>query len=427
MRLDVNLLKKFIEQIAKERDIPQNMVIETIESALGTAYKKEYGKKDQKIVAKIDQKTGNVSFWQIKKVLSKDMIYTEKELEKLKKAKNKKEKEEKDKKKIRFNPERHILIDEAKKMEKNVKVNDEIKIKLKPEEDFGRIAAQVAKQVILQKLKESERDVAFKEYKDKEGKLVSGIIQRVEKDAVFVDIGKTIGILPKSEQVKGEFYRPGQRMKFFVTKVQQSTKGPVVYLSRAHPKLITQLFELEVPEIKAGSVKIVSIAREPGFRTKVAVKSLQEGVDPIGSLVGQRGTRIMAVITELGGEKIDVIQYSDNPEQYIKNSLSPANVLDVKIGSKNTALCIVPSDQLSLAIGKEGRNVRLAAKLTNWRIDIKSPEKEEIYSSEDFEKKADKEKELEKEKNNKEEKKDKKEIEEKATSKTTSKNLKNKT
>lgn len=427
MRLDINLLKKFIEQIAKERDIPQNMVIETIESALGTAYKKEYGKKDQKIVAKIDQKTGNVSFWQIKKVLSKDMIYTEKELEKLKKTKNKKEKEEKDKKKIRFNPERHILIDEAKKMEKNVKVNDEIKIKLKPEEDFGRIAAQVAKQVILQKLKESERDVAFKEYKDKEGKLVSGIIQRVEKDAVFVDIGKTIGILPKSEQVKGEFYRPGQRMKFFVTKVQQSTKGPVVYLSRAHPKLITQLFELEVPEIKAGSVKIVSIAREPGFRTKVAVKSLQEGVDPIGSLVGQRGTRIMAVITELGGEKIDVIQYSDNPEQYIKNSLSPANVLDVKIGSKNTALCIVPSDQLSLAIGKEGRNVRLAAKLTNWRIDIKSPEKEEIYSSEDFEKKADKEKELEKEKNNKEEKKDKKEIEEKATSKTTSKNLKNKT
>jgi len=369
--MDLKTFTSAISQIAEEKGISPEKVIETIEQAIAAAYKKDYGKKGQIIKAKLDPETGRVRFWRVKQVVDESMIYTEKELEEIKKGKKKPKEGEK---KIRFNPERHIMLAEAKKIKKSVKVGEEIKIPLKAQEDYGRIAAQTAKQVIIQKLKEAERESIFQEYKEKEGEIVSGIVQRIEGNNVFLDIGKTLGILPKSEQVPGEFYRPGQRLKVFVQSVEQTPKGPRVFLSRSYPKLVSKLFELEVPEIASGEVKIKSIAREPGSRTKIAVATTVEGIDPIGTVVGQRGTRVQAVINELGGEKIDIIEWSETPEEFISNSLSPAKVLEVRILPKNKALCIVPEDQLSLAIGKDGQNVRLAAKLTGWKIDVKSVE-----------------------------------------------------
>jgi len=369
--MDITNFKRLITQIAQEREIPFEKVVETIESAIAAAYKKDYGKKSQIIQAKLDLESGEVKFLQIKQVLEPSMIYSEEELEKLKSLPVE---ELAEKRKVRFNPERHIMIEEARKIDPKIEVASELKIPLKTEKDYGRIATQAAKQVILQKLKETEREIIFDDYKSKEGEIISGIVQRIEKNNIYIDIGKTLGILSREEQVRGEFYRPKQRMKFYILNVEKTAKGPIIFLSRAHPKLVSKLFELEVPEISSGAVQIKAIAREPGFRTKIAVTSTQEGIDPIGSLVGQKGTRIMAVINELGGEKIDVIEYSDDPEKYIANSLSPAKVLEVRIEKKNVALAIVPSDQLSLAIGKDGRNVRLAAKLINWKIDVRSSE-----------------------------------------------------
>jgi len=370
--MDIKSFTLAINQIAEEKGIPFEKVIETIETAIASAYKKDYGKKSQIIRAKIDPASGEVKFWQVKLVVDKDMIYSEEELAKLKNLPPEHSTKEGENVKIRFNPERHIMIEEAKKIVPDIKPGEELKIELESQKDYGRIAAQTAKQVILQKLREAERDVVLNEYKTKEGGIVSGIIQRIEGKNIYFDIGKALGILTKEEQVPGEFYRPGQRLKVYVLKVEDTPKGPMVFLSRAYPKMISKLFELEVPEISSGQVQIRSIAREPGSRTKIAVESKVEGIDPIGSTVGQRGTRVLAVINELGGEKIDIIEYSDDPAKYISNSLSPAKVLEVKILPKNKALVIVPEDQLSLAIGKDGQNVRLAAKLTGWKIDVKS-------------------------------------------------------
>ncbi len=360
--MDLKILTSAVMEIAEDRGIPQEKVIKIIAEAIASAYKKEYGKKRQKIIAQLNPKTGDVKFWQVKQVVTEDMILSEEELE------------EPDKEKIRFNPERHIMLKEAKKIDSKIKKEEELKIPLKAKEDFGRIATQTAKQVILQKIKEAEREEILKEYKSKEGEIVSGIVQRIESESIFFDIGKTSGILPKSEQIPGEFYRPGQRLKLYIIKVEESAKGPVIFLSRAYPKLISKLFELEAPEVSSKQVIIKSIAREPGSRTKLAVTTSEEGIDPIGSMVGQRGTRILAVINELGGEKIDIIEWSDKSEEYIANSLSPAKVAEVKIMPKNKAVALVPEDQLSLAIGKNGQNVRLAAKLTGWKIDVRSLE-----------------------------------------------------
>jgi len=363
-----------IAQIAEEKGILKEKVLESIEQALAAAYKKDYGKKGQIIKAKLDPESGRVKFWQLKLVVNKKMIYSEKELEELKKKKVESEEEGE---KVRFNPERHTMIGEAKKINPKIKAGEELEIPLETREDYGRIAAQTAKQVIIQRLREAEKESVFQEYKSKEGEIISGICQRIEGKNVFFDIGKTLGILIKEEQVPGEFYRPGQRLKLYVLKVEETARGPLIFLSRAYPKLVSKLFELEVPEISAGQVEIKSIAREPGSRTKIAVASNVEGIDPIGATVGQRGTRVQVVISELGGEKIDIIEHSEDPEKYIANSLSPAKVLEVKIMPKNKALVIVPEDQLSLAIGKDGQNVRLAAKLTGWKIDVRPPEKVE--------------------------------------------------
>ncbi len=421
--MDIKNFTSAISQITEEKGIALEKVIDSIETAIAAAYKKDYGEKGQLIKAKLNLKTGQAKFWQVKLVVTEDMIYSEQELEKLKEEK--KEPSSADsasvatsakgaategREKIRFNPERHIMLREAKKIKPSIKAEEELEIPLKTKDDYGRIAAQTAKQVILQKIREAERETIFDEYKSREGEIVSGIIQRVEGRNIFVDIGKTLGILPKEEQVFAEFYKPGQRLKFYILKVEDTPKGPAVFLSRAYPKLVSKLFELEVPEIAQGQVVIKSIAREPGARSKIAVESTEESIDPIGSAVGQRGTRVMAIINELGGEKIDIIEYSEKPEEFIANSLSPAKVLEVKIMPKSKAVCLVPEDQLSLAIGKEGQNVRLAAKLTGWKIDVRSSE-----SAEEEEKK---------EKPKKKEKKEKKE-DKKPKTKTRSLKIKN--
>lgn len=376
-----------IAQIAEEKGLSSEKIIETIEQALAAAYKKDYGKKGQVIKAKLNPESGEVKFWQVKLVADKDMIYSEKELVELK---EKKEGE----KKIRFNPEKHIMLQEAKKIKSKIKSGEELIIPLKTQKDYGRIAAQTAKQVIMQRIREAEKKSIFDEYKSKEEQIISGIVQRIEGRNIILDIGKTLGVLSREEQIPGEFYRPGQRLKVYVLGVEETPRGPKIFLSRAYPKLVSRLFELEVPEISSGAVIIKSIAREAGSRTKIAVASTEESIDPIGAAVGQRGTRVQVVINELGGEKIDIIEHSEDPKQYITNSLSPAKVLEVKILPKNKALAVVPEDQLSLAIGKNGQNVRLAAKLTGWKIDVRSPdaqeekeEKEEVKKEEKTKKK----------------------------------------
>lgn len=397
--MDLKSFTAAVSQIAEEKGIPLEKILDSIETALAAAYKKDYGKKGQLVRAKMNLETGKVKFWQILLVVSDDIIYSEEELEGLKeKKKDDIEPYQDEEDKIRFNPEKHIMLAEAKKIKKGIKKEEELEIPLETQQDYGRIAAQTAKQVILQKIREAERETILEEYKTKEGELISGVVQRIEGRNVYVDIGKTFGILPKEEQVPGEFYKPSQRLKFYVLKVEKTPRGPVVFLSRAYPKLISKLFELEVPEIAQGSVIIKSIAREAGSRSKIAVVSEEQGIDPIGSTVGQRGTRVTAVINELGGEKIDIIEYSDDPEKFITHALLPAKISEVKILPKNKALCLVPEDQLSLAIGKDGQNVRLAAKLTGWKIDVSGLEQEDNKEDEQEQKKSEEKKASEKKK-----------------------------
>jgi len=375
-----------IMQIAEEKGISKDRVIETIEAALAAAYKKEYGKKGQHIRADFNEIDGSAKFFKLLEVVDEgtrefindteeDTEEKQKDTEKDKIQKNIEGKQnytEGDEDKLpRFNPERDIILEDAKKMKKGVKVGDIIETTLESKTEYGRIAAQTAKQVIIQKIREAERDSMFKEYKEKEGEVISGTIQRVEGRNVYVDLGKSIGVLFPSEQIERERYRIGQRIKVFLAKVESDPKGPGITLSRVHPELVKRLFELEVPEVFAGTVEIKSISREAGSRTKIAVSSKEEGIDPIGSCVGQKGTRVQAVIDELIGEKIDIIEWNENAEKFIAAALSPAKVLGVVLKEENREATVkVPEDQLSLAIGKQGQNVRLAAKLTGWRIDV---------------------------------------------------------
>jgi len=381
-QLDLKTLSLVIGQIAEEKGIPQEKVIEVIEMALASAYKKDYGRKEEKYRARFNKKTGKVNFFLVKKVVDENMLLKEGE------------KEEKDslpegQKKVRFNPYRHIMIDEVPKIKSkisylnanpytpNAKINpgDEIELSLPEPEKFGRIAAQTAKQVLLQKIKETERETIFTEFSQREGEIVSGIIQRKEGETVFVDLGRAVGILLKEEQIPNEFYKIGSRMRFYLLKVKEAPRGPEIYLSRAHPKFLSKLFEIEVPEISSGTVEIKSVAREPGFRSKIAVASKEEGVDPVGSCVGAKGTRVNAVMQELGREKIDIILWDKDPKKFIENALAPAKTCKVKL-EKNKAIVEVPKDQLSLAIGKNGQNVRLASELTGWKIDVREAKEE---------------------------------------------------
>lgn len=386
--MDTKQFSSAISQICEEKGIDRKRVLETIELAIAAAYKKDYGKKGQIIRTKFSEETGEVKISQIKIAVDKEMLKeteAEKEAgeEELKKETIDKEQSEGEEKqaeveKIKFNPEKHIMIEEAQKDYPDIKPGEEIEIPLETRDDFGRIAAQTAKQVILQRIREAEREIIYKTYKQKEGEVVTGIIQRIENGNVFLDIGKLTGILFPSEQIRGERYQIGQRIKVYVQKTENTPKDPLVVLSRKNPELIKKLFELEVPEIFAGTVEIKSIARDAGLRSKVAVFSKEEGIDPVGSCVGQKGTRVQAVINEIGGEKIDIIEWSDDPKKFIGNALSPAKVNYVEIIDQNNkqVQAEVPEDQLSLAIGREGQNVSLAARLTGWKIDVRAPKRE---------------------------------------------------
>lgn len=378
MNLDFKNFASILAQIAEEKGLSQEKVLETIEHAIAAAYKKEYGRKTQIIRAKINPETGEVKFWQVKIVVDPTMIKEEREETSLEKEEDSQltptEQQLKagEIKKIRFNPDRHILLEEAKKIKPEVLVGEEIIFPLESHEEFGRIAAQTAKQVVLQRLKEAEKEAILNEFQNKEGEIVSGIIQRIENRNVYVNLGRAQGVMFYNEAIPNEYYRRGERMKFYVLAVQESSKGPMIILSRSHPKFISKLMELEVPEIGSGVVKIMAIAREPGSRTKIAVHSLVEGVDPVGSCIGQKGTRIMAVLNEIGQEKVDIIKWSDDPEVFVAQALSPAKVSRVEVHPRREVKVFVPEDQLSLAIGRGGQNVRLAAKLTGWKIDVRS-------------------------------------------------------
>ncbi len=378
--LNIKELSRALKQVAEEKGLEPEKVIEAIESSIAAAYKKEYGERGEIVKAKLDLKTGELIFSRVKTVVDETTIrFVEEQTEEERKANpNPEPAADSDEVKLpRYNEERHILLAEAKKIDPKVNLGDEMNFPLETREDFGRIAAQTAKQVILQKLRESERDSILKEWHDKEGTIVSGIVQRFERGHVYVDLGRTVGVMFGNESIPGEHYRSGERLRFLVLAVQEDARLPGIILSRSHPKFVTKLFEMEVPELAEGIVEVKSIAREPGNRTKLAVVSKSEGVDPVGALVGQRGTRVMAVNNELGQEKIDIIEWSEESEKFIGNSLSPAKATSVEIMPRREARVYVPEDQLSLAIGKGGQNVRLAAKLTGWKIDVRSQNRPE--------------------------------------------------
>jgi N utilization substance protein A len=332
-----------ITQLSAEKNLPKEVVIEAIEAALVSAYRKDNFATNQNISVKINPATGGVKVWAEKTVVE-----------------------------LPSDSRREIRLDEARRIKPDIEIGDVIEVEATPR-NAGRIAAQTAKQVILQRLHEAEHSAIFEEYTNKEGDVITGIVQRIEHRQMSIDLGRTEAVLPAVEQVHNERYRVGQRLKVYLLEVIRSGKGPQLVVSRSHPNLLRRLFELEVPEVFNGIVEIKSIAREAGYRSKVAVAARQEGVDPVGCCVGLRGIRIQNIVSELNGEKIDVVMWDPDTSVFITNALSPARILDVELDdAEEVATVVVPDQQLSLAIGKEGQNVRLAAKLTGWRIDIKS-------------------------------------------------------
>lgn len=368
--LDIKTFKSAFEQLGEERKIPKEKIIDAIEQAMAAAYKKDYGKKGQIIRAKCDLDTGKTDFYQVK-------IVVDETIAKIKEEGSEEDEEEYSIKeegdeRVNFNSEHHIMLEDAKKIKKDVELNDEVVFPLEAKDDFGRIAAQTAKQVIIQRIREAERTSIIDEYGTKEGSIINGVVQKIERGDVFIDFNRATGILPISEQIPGEYFSRGQRIRAYLYAVEDSPRGINLRLSRTHPKFIEKLFSIEAPEIESGVVEIKSIAREAGARSKIAVFSNDEHIDPVGSCVGQKGTRVNTITQELGGEKIDIVPWSTDPKVLVSNSLSPAKVLSIEIDEKeHKAMVEVAEDQLSLAIGKGGQNVRLAAKLTGWRIDIK--------------------------------------------------------
>ncbi|MCK9443610.1 MAG: transcription termination factor NusA [Tissierellaceae bacterium] len=329
-------------EIEKDRGISKEIIFDALESALISSYKKNFGA-SQNAEIEIDKETGKVKVLALKEVV--EAIENE-----------------------------YLEIDlyDAKQIDSKYEIGDIVKIEITPR-DFGRIAAQTAKQVVMQRIRDAERDVIFDEFINRENEIITGMVQRISKNNVFIDLGKTEGVLPPSEQIEFEEYNQGDRLKLLILEVKKTTKGPQIVLSRSHPNLVKRLFELEVPEINDGIVEIFSISREAGSRTKIAVFSKDPNVDPLGACVGSKGSRVKVIVGELKGEKIDIVIWSKDIEEFIANSLSPSKVVKV-IANKDekSAIVIVPDYQLSLAIGKEGQNARLAARLTNWKIDIKS-------------------------------------------------------
>ncbi|HVU80216.1 MAG TPA: transcription termination factor NusA [Candidatus Paceibacterota bacterium] len=372
---DLKVMNSVLGELEEERGIPREKVIEAIEAALATAYKKEYAKKGQVIRAVIDMDAGTTQFVQVKEVVDESTVRFEEEgAEPAEPAEPKLDAEGNVIPELPYyNPEQHIMLNDAKFIKRDAKVGDELVFPLEAKDDYGRIAAQTAKQVIIQKIREAEKVSVVAEFGKRQGDIVSGTVQRMERGNLYVDLGRATGILPYEEQIPGERYRQGERIRALLYQVEESPRGIYLRLSRAHPDFLKKLFEMEVPEVAHGTVMFKAIAREAGSRSKVAVASSDAHVDPVGSLVGQRGVRVSTVTSELGGEKIDIIEWNEDTKAFIQEALSPARVLEVKLDEgEHKATIKVAEDQQSLAIGRGGQNVRLAAKLTGWRIDIQS-------------------------------------------------------
>lgn len=366
-------MNSVLGELEEEKGIPKAKVIEAIEAALATAYKKEYAKKGQVIRARLDMNSGATEFEQVKEVVDETTVRMEETEEDLEAEPEL----DSDGNPVPllplFNPEQHILLADAKFIKRDVQVGEELVFPLETKDDYGRIAAQTAKQVIIQKIREAEKVSVVAEYGARQGDIVSGTVQRMERGNLYVDLGRATGILPYDEQIPGERYRQGERIRALLYQVEESPRGIYLRLSRAHPDFLKKLFELEVPEVQNAVVVFKAIAREAGSRSKVAVASTDPHVDPVGSLVGQRGVRVSTVTSELGGEKIDIIEWDEDAKKFIEEALSPARILEVSLDEdQHQATVKVADDQQSLAIGRGGQNVRLAAKLTGWRLDIQS-------------------------------------------------------
>ena len=393
---DLKVINSVLDQMEEERGIARERMLDAIEQALATAYKKEFGKRGQIIRAQFDLTSGAVTFDQVKIVVNDEMVRMDEEDEAGEEEGEKpvveaEEGEEGDVK-PRFDAEKHILIDNAKLIKKDVALEEELVFPLEAKDDFGRIAAQTAKQVIIQKIREAEKEAALTEFGQKEGDIVLGHVQRFERGNLYVDLGRVTGVMPYEEQIPGERYRPGERVRALLLAVDETPRGIFLKLSRSHPDFLEHLFAVEAPELQNGTVEVKAIAREAGSRSKIAVHATDDHIDPVGSLVGQRGVRVSTVMSELGGEKIDIIEWSPEPAEFIEDALSPAQVMNVTIeeeaGDDNEderghATVEVAPDQQSLAIGRGGQNVRLAAKLTGWKIDITSVGGEELAESDE--------------------------------------------
>ena len=367
----------------EERGIPRERMLAAMEEALATAYRKEFGKRGQIITCAFDIETGTTTFNQIKIVVDESMLKPEPERDEegnVIEEEIEEDEEAEDDGKVRFDEEKHIMIDTAKMIKGNVQVGEELIFPLEPKDDFGRIAAQTAKQVIMQKIREAEKESALAEFGQKAGDIVVGQVQRFERGNLYVDLGRVTAIMPYDEQIPGERFKPGDRIRAILLAVEETPRGVFIKLSRAHADFLVELFAIEAPELQSGAVEVKSVAREAGARTKIAVHATDNHIDPVGSLVGQRGVRVSTVMSELGGEKIDIIEWSPEPIEFIEDALSPAQVMSVTIeqepnpenDERGHATVEVAGDQQSLAIGRGGQNVRLAAKLTGWKIDIVS-------------------------------------------------------
>jgi len=383
--LDLKTINSVLGEF-QDRGITKEVMVDAIESAMATAYKKEYGKRGQIVRAKLDMDTGTVSFEQVKTVVDETLVRFPEDGEEfapeLEHPHRHEEAELADGELPRFDEEKHILLKNAQMIKRGAALGEEIVFPLEPQDDFGRIAAQTAKQVVIQKIREAEKLSILEEFGHKKGEIVSGIVQRMERGALFIDLGRATGIIPYEEQIPGERYRPGERIRAYLYAVDEGFRGVYLRLSRSHPRFLIQLFEMEVPELASGAIEVKGIAREPGSRTKIAVASVDSHVDPVGSLVGQRGVRVSTVMAALGGERIDIIEWSEDVKSFIKEALSPATVLDIDLDEENHRATVkVSDDQQSLAIGRGGQNVRLAAKLTGWNIDIVSVGGEEVAES----------------------------------------------
>ena len=359
---DLKALSSALEELQTERGITRENVIDALETALAAAYRREYGKRGQIIRATMNSETGDFEFRQAKIVVDETLVRKEDE-----------ESKGDEDHRSRFNPEQHIMLEDARRIKKDSQLDEEISFPLETREDFGRIAAQAAKQVIMQKVREAERASIIAEYGMREGEIVTGHVQRFERGNLFIDLGRATAILPYDEQIPGERYRQGERVRALLLRVDEGVRGTFIRLSRSHPKFLSKLFEIEVPEMASGVVETKAIVREPGSRAKIAVHSTDEHVDPVGALVGQRGVRVAVVTSELGGEKIDVVEWSTNAGDFVKEALKPAQIMSIELfEDENRAIAHVADDQQSLAIGRGGQNVRLAARLTGWKIDIRS-------------------------------------------------------